>query len=133
MAMEVAVLAPALLGLLALVLSFGRFASVTGLLEAASRDGARAATQSHSLSDAQDRVTTIISDTLAGAPRSCRDSAQGEVVGGTFEPGRNVTVEVRCTVTFSDLGAWGVPGTTTVVRRFSSPLDPNQGVRGVVP
>jgi hypothetical protein len=80
------------------------------------------------LSEAQNRVSTIISDTLAGAPRSCRDSVRGEVVGGTFEPGQNVTVEVRCTVTFSDLGAWGAPGTTTVVRRFSSPLDPNQGV-----
>jgi Flp pilus assembly protein TadG len=128
MALELAVVAPALLGVLALVLSFGRFASVSGQLEAASRDGARAATQSRSLTDAQARVDDITTDTLARAPRSCRETAQGEVVSGEFEPGQNVTVEVRCTVSFSDLGAWGVPGTTTVVRRFSSPLDPNRGV-----
>ena len=66
---------------------------------------------------------------MESAPASCRDSAVGDVVGDVFEPGDNVTVEVRCTVTFSDLGAWGTPGNTTVARRFSSPLDPNRGVR----
>jgi hypothetical protein len=128
MALEMAVVAPALLGVLALVLSFGRFASASGLLESAARDGARVATQSRSLSEAQSRVNGIVTDTLAGAPQSCKNSAQGRIIGGQFEPGEDITVEVRCTVTFSDLGAWGVPGTTTIVRNFSSPLDPNRGV-----
>jgi Flp pilus assembly protein TadG len=129
LAVELAIVAPALLAVLALVLSYGRFGQVTALLEAAARDGARAATQARSLDDAQRRVSDITEAAMESAPASCRDSAVGEVVGDVFEPDKNVTVEVRCTVTFSDLGAWGTPGDTPVARRFSSPLDPNRGVR----
>lgn len=129
LAVELAVVAPALLALLALVLSYGRFGQVTALLEAAARDGARAASQARSVDDAQERVSDIVETAVEAAPASCRDTAVGVVVGGVFEPGDNVTVEVQCTVTFSDLGAWGTPGSTTVVRRFASPLDPNRGVR----
>jgi Flp pilus assembly protein TadG len=129
LAVELAIVAPALLAVLALVLSYGRFGQVTALLDMAARDGARAASQARSLDDAQQRVSDITEEAMESAPASCRDSAVGDVVGDVFEPGDNVTVEVRCTVTFSDLGAWGTPGDTTVVRRFASPLDPNRGVR----
>jgi hypothetical protein len=128
LSLELALLAPALLAMLALIVSYGRFGSVSGLLETASRDGARAATQSRSLAQAQSRVAGIASDTLAAAPRSCRDSALARLTSGEFVPGSMVTVEVSCTVSFSDLGAWGTPGATTVTRAFTSPLDPNRGV-----
>lgn len=128
LAVELAVVAPALLALVALILSYGRFGEVTSLLEQAARDGARAATQARSADDAQQRVSNVTEAATATAPQSCRDTAVGKLVGG-FEAGENVTVEVRCTVSFSDLGAWGTPGDTTVVRRFASPLDPNRGVR----
>jgi Flp pilus assembly protein TadG len=129
LALELAVLAPALLAIIGLLFTYGRYAQVSGVLEAASRDAARAATQARSLDEARDRVDTITRETLRRAPGSCQDSATDEIVGGVFQPGMNVTVEVRCTVSFSDLGAWGVPGDVTVVRRFASPLDPYRAVR----
>jgi Flp pilus assembly protein TadG len=127
MALELAVIAPALLALIALILSYGRYAQVTGLLESAARDGARAATQSRSLPEAQRRLDAIVADTLKAAAPSCRNSASDDVEGTAFQPGDDVTVMVSCTVSYSDLGMWGAPGTMTVRRSFVSPLDPYRG------
>jgi Flp pilus assembly protein TadG len=128
MALELAIVAPALLALLALILSYGRYAQVTGLLESAARDGARAATLSRSLPEAQRRLDSIVTDALKGAAPSCRKSASDDVQGTAFQPGDDVTVTVSCTVSYSDLGMWGAPGSTTVRRSFASPLDPYRGV-----
>lgn len=127
MALELAIVAPALLAMFALILSYGRYAQVTGLVETAARDGARAATQSRSLAEAQQRLNTVVTYTLRGTVASCRDSATDRI-DGDFQPGDDVTVTVTCTVDYADLGMWGVPGQTTVRRSFVSPLDPYRGV-----
>ncbi len=45
-----------------------------------------------------------------------------------FVPGQPVTVTARCSYPMDDL-AVGMPGSVTVEATFSSPLDPNRGVR----
>lgn len=129
LALELTLIAPAFFALLSLVLAYGRYAAVTGLTESAARDAARAATQSRSLLDARDRVDRIVADTLADAPPSCRDTGQGRLENVAFLPGDYVTVRVTCDIDYADLGLPGAPGSHTVVRRFTSPLDPYRGVR----
>jgi Flp pilus assembly protein TadG len=128
MAVELAVIAPLLLALIALILGYGRQAQVSGLLETAARDGARAATQARSHTEARARVAAVVADTLAAAPPSCRTSAEvsvGDPAG--FAAGGTVTVRVSCQRSFVDVG---LPLPSTVVTRsFTSPLDPYRGVR----
>jgi Flp pilus assembly protein TadG len=129
LALELTLIAPGFFLLLALILAYGRYASVTGLTEAAARDAARAATQSRSLNDAGDRVDRIVTETLRDAPPSCRSTGSGRIDGDGFLPGDFVTVTVTCAVDYADLGLPGAPGSRTVTRRFTSPLDPYRGVR----
>lgn len=129
LALELTLIAPGFFLLLSLILAYGRYASVTGLTESAARDAARAATQSRSLADAGDRVDRIITQTLLDAPPSCRDTGAGRIEGDTFLPGDFLTVTVTCRVDYADLGLPGAPGSRTVTRQFTSPLDPYRGVR----
>jgi Flp pilus assembly protein TadG len=128
MALELALLAPVFFLMLALVLAYGRFASVTGLTESAARDGARAATKSRSIEEATTRVDHIVASTLATAPASCAATGHGQLATTDFKPGDFVTVVVTCDIDYSDLGLPGAPGSKQITRVFTSPLDPYRGV-----
>lgn len=129
MALELTLLAPALLVVVALVLAYGRYSQVTGLLDTAARDSARAATQSRSRAEAEERVERIVDQTLADAAPSCAGSADYVMDDDGFLPGGFVTVTVRCEVGYGDLGVPFAGGTTRIERSFTSPLDPYRGVR----
>lgn len=129
-ALELAVLAPALLGLMSLIIGFGRFNSVTGNLESIADDAARAATQQRSQPDAQAAAQQIVDDARGRLPKSCQDSLElAPVQPLSFDRGAMVTVTVSCTVDFSDLSIPGAPGSTTITRSFTSPLDVYRGVQ----
>ena len=129
MALELTLLAPMLLAVVALVLAYGRYAQVSGLLDTAARDSARAATQSRSSAEARERVERIVRTTLADAAQSCADSAAYTMEADGFLPGGYVTVTVRCRVGYGDLGVPFAGGERTLERSFTSPLDPYRGVR----
>ncbi len=128
MSLELVIVVPALLAVLALLLASARQVHVSGLLETAARDGSRAATRSRTLVAADQQVRLIVQQTLAEAPASCRDSAGWSVDDPAgFVPGSYVTVRVWCTRTMTDLG---LPLPSTVMTRsFTSPLDPYRGTR----
>jgi Flp pilus assembly protein TadG len=128
MALELTIIAPAFFLMIALILAYGRYASVTGLTESAARDAARSATKARSLDLAQGRVARIVDETLKEAPASCHDTRTARLEGGSFQPGDYLTVEVTCSVDYADLGLPGVGGAHTITRRFTSPLDPFRGV-----
>lgn len=128
-ALELTLIAPALLAVVALVLAYGRYSQVTGIVETAARDAARAATQSRSSAEAEERVERIVRQTLANAAESCASTAAYDIEDDGFLPGGNVTVTVRCEVGYGDLGAPFGGGTKTITRSFTSPLDPYRGVR----
>lgn len=128
MSLELALVVPVLLGVLVLVVAYGRQAQVTGLLQAAARDGARTATLARSFPEAQVRVGAVVRDTVASGPATCRDSVGwdlGDRAG--FVPGAPVTVRVWCTRTLSDVGL-PLPA-DVMTRTFTSTLDPYRGVR----
>jgi Flp pilus assembly protein TadG len=128
MALEMAILAPILLILFMFLLACGRYFQTSSLLESAARDGARSASQSRSLADAQERVDDAVSRTMDQAVASCESSASG-VITSAFAAGSPLSVEVTCTINYRDLGLLGLSGDTKITKRFSSSLDPYRGVQ----
>jgi Flp pilus assembly protein TadG len=129
MALEMVILAPVLLALFMFLLACGRYFQTSSLLESAARDGARGASQSRSLPDAQSRVDDAVTAALSQAVKSCKDSGAGSITTG-FVPGEPLSVEVTCTINYRDLGLLGLGGDTKITKRFTSSLDPYRGVRG---
>ena len=133
LAVELAFIAPIFLVLLSLVYAYGRVAQVNGTLEAATRDAARAASQSRTVEDADERVRSTISGALGTGAPACQQTLEAGVVG-LFQAGVPVRVKAVCEYALDDLGLPGIPGTVTVSSTFSSPIDPNRGVEtGVRP
>ena len=123
---ELALLAPALLLLLAFAVVAGR----TQIAENAVQEAARAAAREASL--ARDAATAVA---LAGAQAERTLAAQDLHCEGTTvdidtagfqaplgQPG-DVTVSITCVVGMADLLAPGLPGSVTVEASFISPVD----------
>lgn len=128
MALEMVILAPILLVLFMFLLACGRYFQTSSLLESAARDGARSASQSRSLGEAQRRVDDAVTRTMSQAVASCKESASGGITTA-FSAGRPLSVEVTCTINYRDLGLLGIGGDTKITKRFSSSVDPYRGVR----
>lgn len=126
-AIELVILFPMLLLLIALVTAYGRLGLVNGNFDSGVRDAARSATQARDASDAQQVAEQALRAALTETSLPCLDSLEVDPIP-VFEPGRPVTVTARCSYALSDL-AVGMPGSVTVQSEFSSPLDPNRGVR----
>ena len=111
-AVEVAVIAPALLFLMLLVVFAGKVAETDGNVERAASDAARAA----SLRQHPDDATTDAQDTaaanLAAAGVPCL-SLTTTVDTEDFRPGGTVTVTVLCEASMADVTLLGVPGRRT--------------------
>lgn len=127
MAVELAFIAPVLLLLLALVFGYGRVAQVNGVMEAGTRDGARAASQARTVEDAERLARDAVVSSLPAAGQRCLASLEVVVVG-RFDAGLPVKVRSQCRYPLGDLGLPGLPGEVTVSSSFSSPVDPNRGV-----
>lgn len=131
LAVELSIIMPLLLLLLALVYAYGRMAQANGTIEAGARDGARAASQARSLDEAKAAAEAAVEDSLGpGAPCTLADQTlRVNVRDNRFEPGYPVTIKASCVYPLGDLGLPGVPGTVTLTSSFTSPVDPNRGVR----
>lgn len=128
LAVEMAMIAPGLLLIFALIFAYGRAAQVNGTLESGTRDAARSVTMARSYDDARDRANAVLLDAMKDAPQSCQNSLDVRITGD-YEPGQPVTVTVRCTYDLSDLGLPGAPGTLTSESSFTSMLDPYRGLQ----
>lgn len=122
---EVAIVAPALLMLLFLGLAAGRLVEAGNKVDAAAEDAAREASLSRSQATATSAASSAAKESLTGADMSCQQrhvdadtSALAAPVGEVAE----VTVTVRCTVSWADL-LLPAPGTKTVTGQFSSTVD----------
>ena len=110
-------LAPVLVAFLLLVIAFGRYVSVRGEVEAASRDAVRAASLERSAGAAEDSAQRTANAALNGW------TCDPVVLGGTFTAGGTIEVSLRCHVRFNDLGLLGLPGNASVTGDSSAPLD----------
>lgn len=125
-AVEVAVIAPALLLLMLLVVYAGKVSEADGNVERAASDAARAASLRQHPGDAATDAHDTATANLAAAGVPCL-TLTTDVDTEHLVPGGTVTVTVRCEASMADVTLLGVPGRRTftataveVVDRFRS-------------
>lgn len=104
--LELAVLAPGLLLLIALVALAGRFAVAAGAVDQAAAEAARAASLQRTPSAGLDAATQVARASLTGQGLSClRIQIDADLSGLRAPPGRHgrVTVTVHCPLRVADL------------------------------
>ncbi len=111
-AVEVAVIAPALLFLMLLVVYAGKVAEADGNVERAASDAARAASLRQHPSDASTDAQATAAANLAAAGVPCL-TLTTTVDTDEFRPGGTVTVTVRCEASMADVILLGIPGRRT--------------------
>jgi Flp pilus assembly protein TadG len=111
-AVEMAVIAPALLFLMLLVVYAGKVSEADGNVERAASDAARAASLRQHPSDATDDAQSTAAADLASAGVPCLDVTT-TVDTDDFDPGGTVTVTVSCEASMADVTLLGVPGRRT--------------------
>lgn len=124
-ALELVILAPLVLGLLALVIAAGRTTIAQGSMDAAARDAARQASISLTPAAAQAAATAsaraaLGSDGLDCVPVVVIDTSQFGTLPGHAA---SVTATVTCAVPLASLALPGLPGFARLHATFTSPLD----------
>lgn len=109
---EVAVIAPAFIFLMLLVVFAGKVSEADGNVERAAAEGARAASLRQDPGAAIDDAEAAVEANLAHAGVPCTDLTIG-VDTSNFEPGGTVGVAVTCQASMADVTLLGVPGTRT--------------------
>ncbi len=125
-ALELLILVPAFLALIAALVAVGRFNLGSGKIDQAAGAAARAASQQATAEGAQTAAATAATSTLTSVGVSCLNFAVTVDTGGYAAPPggiATVNVTVSCTVQWSDLSVPGWPGSKTLVAQASSPLD----------
>lgn len=128
--LELAVLAPALVLLVGLVVVSGRLAAATGALEHAVAAGAREASLSRSASQAHQAAEASVRRNLLEQGVHCTVMTVSVSTPGFSVPaGRpgHVRVSASCTVRLADQGVPGLPGSQVVRAEAVSPLDSYRG------
>ena len=114
-AVEVAVVAPALVALLMLVAFAGRVAQTEGDVRRAASAAARAASLRQHPGDAERAAADTAAANLATSGVGCAD-LETVVDTSRFTAGGTVAVTVNCSASLADVSLLGVPGQ----RRFSA-------------
>lgn len=126
-AIEAAILTPALLLFLLLVIASGRIETAKGVVDAASRDAARSASLARTPDAAVAAAQDSASVTLDQEGVSCQDGQLAKVDTSQFAPALGeageVTVTVSCTVQLADVAVSGLPGSLTMTSSFTSVVD----------
>ena len=125
-AVELALLTPVLVVVMVFVVGLGRLVTARGDVEAAARDGARAASLVRDPRAAEAAARAGASRSLTGHGARCRALEVVAHTGG-WTSSRTVAVEVSCTVELSDVALLGLPGTKQLRARFVVPLDAYRG------
>jgi Flp pilus assembly protein TadG len=121
-ALELVILFPFILVMIALVAAFGRVERGRQLVDqaaqAASRAGSLASTPYTANSDAQDAAA----ETLRDGGLSCSDMTVA-LDTAQFHAGGRVIAHVTCVASLSGMAMAGVPGSVTLTANSTSPLD----------
>ena len=123
---EVAVIAPAFVFLMLLVVFAGKVSEADGNVERAAAEGARAASLRQHPGNAATDARSTVEANLATAGVSC-SSLEAIVDTSDFEPGGTVTVTVECTASMADVTLLGVPGTRTFTATATEVIDTYRG------
>ncbi|WP_240619302.1 TadE/TadG family type IV pilus assembly protein [Blastococcus sp. TF02-8] len=126
MSVELALLAPALLLLLAFAVVAGRTQIAEGAVQEAARAAAREASLARDAATAATLAGAQAERTLTAQDLRCEDTTVDVDTAGfqapLGQPG-DVSVSITCVVGMADLLAPGLPGSVTVEALFISPID----------
>ncbi len=125
-ALELVILAPVILFFLGLMIAAGRTSIAQGSVDAAARDAARQASISRTPATAQTAALASARIALGQDAIDCAPIVTVNVSGFAVPVGlpAQVTAQVTCRVSLSDLLVPGMPGSKTLTATFTSPLDP---------
>lgn len=121
-AVEAAVIAPALVALLLLVVLAGRVVQAEADVQRAASAAARAASLRQFPSGATEAARQAAATNLAATGVSCAD-LDADVDTSAFHAGGTVVVTLRCTASLHDVALLAVPGERTFVARSAAPID----------
>ncbi|MET7919841.1 TadE/TadG family type IV pilus assembly protein [Streptomyces avermitilis] len=125
-ALETAVLAPALIAILLLMVAFGRVTDAEGAVDSAAHAAARAASLERDASTAQTEAQNAVTRSLDGDGITCQTSNVAiDTSGYATDVGEaaTVTATISCTANLSDIGLPGLPGAKTLSASWTSPID----------
>jgi Flp pilus assembly protein TadG len=125
-AVEAAILAPALLLILALLVFGGRNAIATGAVEQAAVDAARAASLARTGAQADTAARDAAARSLADQDLDCATiTIQVDTSGFRTRPGQSASVDttVTCLLRLSDLALPGLPGSKRISATAVSAVD----------
>jgi Flp pilus assembly protein TadG len=124
-ALELVILAPVLLALLALVIAAGRVSVAQGSVDAAARDAARQASIALTPRAAKEAGRASAQAALREDGLDCLPVVAVDTSQFAIPPGQpaTVTASVSCSVPLADLALPGLPGSTRLTATFTSPLD----------
>lgn len=128
---ELAVLLPALVLVIALLIGAGRLALARIAVQQWADSAARTATLARDAHSAQARARAVVASDSGGSDLRCAGGWQLTVDTSAFtlpvgQPGA-VSATVRCPIALGDLLLPGVPGTVVVEAHASSTLDRYRG------
>jgi len=124
---ELVILAPAVLALIALVVVGGRVALANNAVSGVAGSAARAASLARSPAQAHAAARTAALSTLAQQRLHCLNTqVDVDTIGFAAPPGAGATVrvDVYCTVALNDMAIPGIPGSRILHDYSISPLDP---------
>ncbi|MFJ6214198.1 TadE/TadG family type IV pilus assembly protein [Streptomyces sp. NPDC092296] len=125
-ALEAAIVAPALVMFVLIAIAAGRLQTAGGTVDAAARAAARSASLARTADAARQAGTSAAKETLKQQGVHCGDPQVEIDTSGFATPlGQTgmITAVVRCTVPLNDLLLHGLPGSRTMTGRFTSVLD----------
>jgi len=121
-AIELVIVTPVVIVMLLTVVALGRYSYGKLDIEQASAAAARAASLASSPAQGSAAAQRAARDSLDGSGVSCTNLATS-VDTGSFRPGEIVSVTLSCTADLSSLALAGVPGSVTVQRTSTAPLE----------
>ena len=124
--LELAILAPALILVLGLLVLGGRVEVAASAVEQAAAAAARAASLERSVATAQIAAESAVDRETAARDIRCVTTMVEVDASGLTAPlgtSTNVTVRASCTVTMADLAVPGLPGSRTITAEATSAVD----------
>jgi Flp pilus assembly protein TadG len=130
-AVEMAIIAPALIALMLLVVGMGRLSHGREQVEVAAAQAARAASLTRLPAQAGAAAQAAAQDALTSRGVTCAPSPVPTTTDVSDDrPGGDITVRVSCTVKLADLFVAGFPGSHTWTATVTTPVDTfEQGAR----
>ena len=127
---EAAILLPALVLFIGLLITLARVAIAQQQVESAASAAARAASLERGPAVAHAEALEAARRMLAEAGSSCRDpsiAVDAPGVGGALGERGVVTVTISCTVPLADVALPMIPGSIEISTERASPVDPLRG------